>query len=124
MKHLIVIAALVLTGCATDVAQVLGEPLGYETRDHRIARVSTKKVLQPKDARTAEDPNGDGHVTIEEAAHYRNMTPEQYVAWQRKRTAEDYARNVKPIDCNNPRNDSQTLVCMAGALDMDLKINH
>lgn len=75
----------------------------------------------------------------ESAAKYDHVIAEQTarLAAREKRIGEEtgrwnaenqrrsgYVDGRKAIDCNNPRNDSQTLVCMAGALDMDLTITH
>lgn len=97
----VVVAVLAVSGCAGagDVSQTLGGPLDFETRDHRIARVSdTVKGLHTEGRK----------APVQE-------TPEQIQAkWDA--SVEEGKRTTRAIPCSEAYTLGQNLVC-AGVLD-------
>lgn len=125
MKHLILIAAVLLTGCASDVAQVLGDPLGFETRDHRVARLNGGPVLPPMSASVKHangDTNGDGFITLEEQAAAKGMSAEQYTAYVQKDQAELYDKHRRSYTCDKAASDAQRLACVYAEAGVDVVI--
>ena len=97
----VVFAVLAVSGCASagDVSQTLGGPLGFETRDHRVARVSdTVKGLHTENRKPI----------VQE-------TPEQVQAkWDA--SVEEGKRTTRMIPCSEARTLGQDLIC-AGVID-------
>ena len=97
----VVFAVLAVSGCAGagDVSQTLGGPLDFETRDHRVARVSdTVKGLHTENRKPI----------VQE-------TPEQAQAkWDA--SVEEGKRTTRAIPCKDAWTLGQQLVC-AGVID-------
>lgn len=95
MRALILIGALLLTGCATDVAQVIGGPLGYETREHAVARMSEGPALRP----------------AAQQVYVRPDAPPAYVG-----------PRVTSFKCSEANNDARRLACLYDAAGIEASV--
>lgn len=121
---LIAIGAVLLSGCAgaPNLSRLAAH--GFDSRAARVDAlgIGNPHPVAPVTGHANGDADGDGNITIAEAAAAKHMTPEQYEEYVRRDVAAQYQKHRHEFSCDRTVNAAQDLVCAGAAVGVDVSV--